>query len=416
LTSLKQLSPKNRSGKKKTVPLDSPMLNIIQQYLKANTIPLTPLTKSAVERMQRLEGTRVQKDDEWINVWEKMKYTGWMWKQGTGSVDFYYLPPGGDTNGKEGVDYFTSFLDVKRFAYEHFEWGGDDTFFREINNIVNVLMGQSGRDRENMVTQPAPPTTEKARSPHTNGTKKDVASKDGKEEGREFDEDGSFKVPGFLGVWMNPAGQYFLKVNSTTLFEEVHEKKNPDGTKPLYFESPEGAACHYDSIVPAGAQRNYFSNGKRIVYQDKAPVAVCGGKLKGSSAFSASVLSALSVINIKDLPKDIKPLLSDPKQHWRSGNTYRGACRQGKKENRWRSRIYFRGAAYKLGTYDSEWDAARIFAWAYLILHGEEATKKIQREAEEAWKQGKNKDQETDKTAPVKEKGSSISQPATFSL
>lgn len=37
-----------------------------------------------------------------------------------------------------------------------------------------------------------------------------------------------------------------------------------------------------------------------------------------------------------------------------------------------------------LGTFDSEWDAAAIYAWAHLILYGEEATKLAQKEGEEA--------------------------------
>lgn len=37
-----------------------------------------------------------------------------------------------------------------------------------------------------------------------------------------------------------------------------------------------------------------------------------------------------------------------------------------------------------LGTFDSEWDAAAIYAWAHLILYGEEATRKAQKEGEEA--------------------------------
>ena len=36
------------------------------------------------------------------------------------------------------------------------------------------------------------------------------------------------------------------------------------------------------------------------------------------------------------------------------------------------------------GTFDSEWDAAAIYAWAHLILYGEEATRKAQKEGEEA--------------------------------
>jgi hypothetical protein len=42
------------------------------------------------------------------------------------------------------------------------------------------------------------------------------------------------------------------------------------------------------------------------------------------------------------------------------------------------------GQNHYLGTFDSEWDAAAIYAWAHLILYGEEATKQAQKEGEEA--------------------------------
>lgn len=42
------------------------------------------------------------------------------------------------------------------------------------------------------------------------------------------------------------------------------------------------------------------------------------------------------------------------------------------------------GQNHYLGTYDSEWDAAAIYAWAHLILYGEEATRQAQKEGEEA--------------------------------
>jgi hypothetical protein len=105
------------------------------------------------------------------------------------------------------------------------------------------------------------------------------------------------------------------------------------------------------------------------------------------------VVPALSVINIKDLPKDVKPLLRDPRQTSRTGGNskrhvyaYRGVCRQAKKK------VTIAGKAkYPLEVPTTiselltrEWDAAAVYAWAHLILYGEEATKKAQLEGEEA--------------------------------
>ena len=64
---------------------------------------------------------------------------------------------------------------------------------------------------------------------------------------------------------------------------------------------------------------------------------------------------------------------------------YRGVCRQARKgHDRWQSQISFMGSNHYLGTFDSEWDAAAIYAWAHLILYGEEATRQAQKEGEEA--------------------------------
>jgi len=120
------------------------------------------------------------------------------------------------------------------------------------------------------------------------------------------------------------------------------------------------------------------------------------GHLQGTKDTPRSGLSGtnpdLSVINIKDLPPHVKPLLRDPNQTSRTGGNskryvyaYRGVCRQQRKgHDRWQSQISFNGTNHYLGTFDSEWDAAAVYAWAHLILYGEEATKEAQREGEEA--------------------------------
>jgi len=115
-------------------------------------------------------------------------------------------------------------------------------------------------------------------------------------------------------------------------------------------------------------------------------------RVPSTTGLGGGVVPALSVINIKDLPPGVKPLLRDPRQTSRTGGNskrhvyaYRGVCRQARKgHDRWQSQISFLGVNHYLGTFDSEWDAAAIYAWAHLILYGEEATRKAQQEGEEA--------------------------------
>jgi len=193
------------------------------------------------------------------------------------------------------------------------------------------------------------------------------------------DVNGSLRVPTFRGVWITSKGKHFIKIKSTVL-------RN-------YFDSSEEAAKAYDEEVHRlGLQLdlNYHSNGTRIMYEDTAiPATTTGFDLLGGS-----VVPALSVINIKDLPKNVKPLLRDPRQTSRTGGNskrfvykYRGVCRQARKgHDRWQSQISFGGTNHYLGTFDNEWDAAAIYAWAHLILYGEEATKKAQLEGEQQQK------------------------------
>ena len=102
-----------------------------------------------------------------------------------------------------------------------------------------------------------------------------------------------------------------------------------------------------------------------------------------TTGLGGGVVPALSVVNIKDLPPDVKPLLRDPRQTSRTGGNskrhvyaYRGVCRQARKgHDRWQSQISFLGVNHYLGTFDSEWDAAAIYGksrmetlFIYLLL------------------------------------------------
>jgi len=247
--------------------------------------------------------------------------------------------------------------------------------------------------------------------------------------GKEVDEDGSLRVPNFRGVWVNTAGSFFIKVDGKAVMdddpangikikrEEIDDVPSSE-TLLLKFNSAEEAAKQYDEVLtfkkPSQKNElNFNEDGNRIVYDDGNAMAAAGRGLEMLGGGASSVVPALSVINIKDLPKHVKPLLRDPRQTSRTGGNakryvyaYRGVCRQARKgHDRWQSQISFGGTNHYLGTFDSEWDAAAIYAWAHLILYGEEATQKAQREGEEAaaaWEQEKKDIADGKIIAPVK--------------
>ena len=177
----------------------------------------------------------------------------------------------------------------------------------------------------------------------------------------KVDEDGSFRVPNYRGVWVNPAGRNFVKIDGRPVLEN-------DAVK--LFDSPEDAARHRDDLVllrdVTDAEMNYRPDGTtRIVYEDKGSNSVgnivtnAGRGLEMLGGGASSVVPALSVINIKDLLKEVKPLLRDPKQTSRTGGNskryvyaYRGVCRQARKgHDRWQSQISFGGTNhYRLTT------------------------------------------------------------------
>lgn len=202
----------------------------------------------------------------------------------------------------------------------------------------------------------------------------------------EKDPDGSLRVPGYRGVWVSKEGKHFIKIDGQR-FKRSENDKDIE-----FFDSIDDAAKKHDEVIRKGmkspkAEFNFKPDGSKIVYEDITPASTSG--LGGSAS---NVVPALSVINIKDLPPDVKPLLRDPRQTSRTGGNskrhiyaYRGVCRQARKgHDRWQSQISFMGVNHYLGTFDSEWDAAAIYAWAHLILYGEEATRAAQKEGEEA--------------------------------
>jgi hypothetical protein len=110
----------------------------------------------------------------------------------------------------------------------------------------------------------------------------------------EKDPDGSFKVPGYRGVWVDKEGKHFVKIDGKRLTE------GDSSDKLLLFDGMDDAAKKYDEVVAktkkknAKLELNFKPDGSRIVYEDITPASTSG--LGGSAS---NVVPALSVINIK---------------------------------------------------------------------------------------------------------------------
>ena len=94
------------------------------------------LILEAKNRMARINGFPVQHGDNWLNVKEKMKHTGWKWNIPApringipiGGDDFVWLLPTArkpKDGGKLGIDFLKDEMAARQFAVDHFNWCGE---------------------------------------------------------------------------------------------------------------------------------------------------------------------------------------------------------------------------------------------------------------------------------------------------
>jgi hypothetical protein len=108
------------------------------------------------------------------------------------------------------------------------------------------------------------------------------------------DPDGSIKVQGYRGVWVNKVGKHFVKVDG----KRLTESDSPE--KILLFENADEAAKKYDEVMQkrckdgSELELNFQPNGSRNVYE-----SVTTPMQSGLGGSTANVVPALSIINIK---------------------------------------------------------------------------------------------------------------------
>lgn len=87
-------------------------------------------------------------------------------------------------------------------------------------------------------------------------------------------------------------------------------------------------------------------------------------------------IRALSVIDVNNMPSYMRPLLRDPTSRKGRGecdSDFKGVNRRVRKGTiRYSAQINHLGHTHYLGTFDNEWEAGSIFAWAYYIIRNHE--------------------------------------------
>jgi hypothetical protein len=88
----------------------------------------------------------------------------------------------------------------------------------------------------------------------------------------EKDSDGSARVPSYRGVWMDPNGKYFVKVQGERLTE---------ASSVILFDTPDEAARKYDAEMKksgseAKVELNFKSDGTRNIYEGSSTSSTTG--------------------------------------------------------------------------------------------------------------------------------------------
>jgi len=93
------------------------------------------------------------------------------------------------------------------------------------------------------------------------------------------DKDGCIRVPGYSGVWVNPKGNHFVKIDGKPFTRESDEENTSTNDLIILFDSVEEAAKMYDCVIKekkghkkADLKLNFKPDGSRIIYDTKNAV------------------------------------------------------------------------------------------------------------------------------------------------
>ncbi len=100
------------------------------------------------------------------------------------------------------------------------------------------------------------------------------------------DEDGCYRVPGYRGVWVDPKGKHFIKIDGKPYSHDQNsDPESESNLKRVFYDSSEQAAQTYDTIMRRNgiediAEMNYKSDGSRIKYDEVTTATSVGRGLE----------------------------------------------------------------------------------------------------------------------------------------
>lgn len=120
------------------------------------------------------------------------------------------------------------------------------------------------------------------------------------------------------------------------------------------------------------------------------------------SSGGVSLLNANGTLDLSDVPEDIPPI---PRTSTRSTSTwsskYKGVCRNGSKK--WKAHINHHGVLLYLGTFDTQEEAAVVFARAHYKLHGPSDAKEPKKKPSSSSRRESNRTREKESSAAAKD-------------
>lgn len=114
-------------------------------------------------------------------------------------------------------------------------------------------------------------------------------------------KDNSSQVPGFNGVWVQPDGKHFIKIEGEVIEADGKEEAQK-GVTPLLFDTAEEAAKRRDQILKDSgraqvSEMNYKPDGSRIIHEKETGTK--STKEEVPEVGHNVIVPALAVVNIK---------------------------------------------------------------------------------------------------------------------